>query len=294
MTSVPSSKKLEHVVCNQCGADDTRLKYSVDGYSIVECKKCFLMYVNPRLDQSELTKVYSEEYYQPKSATPKFFSNYAADREVRTKEFEYKLEDLTEYLGSKRGRLLDIGCAMGFFLDAARKFKFDCEGVELSEFSSNYARRELGLKVFTGSLEQAKFPSESFDVVTSWDCVEHVPDPTAFLHELKRILKRDGMAVLETMNMDGLGALVYGENFKSVVPEAHIYYFTLSSFLRMLNKVGFETIHIGFPYFKSRFYTPEDVQIQCDDLKAFKAGAKIDHKNPAFWGNLVCFYVVKR
>ncbi len=288
-----TAKKLEHVKCNQCGADDTRLKMTVDGYSIVECKKCFLMYVNPRLAQSELEKVYSEEYYQPKAENPKFFANYAADRKVRTEEFERKLEDVTEYLGPKRGKLLDIGCAMGFFLDAARKSNFDCEGVEISAFSSDYARKELGLKVFTGTLEQAQFPSESFDVVTSWDCVEHVPDPTAFLHEVKRILKKDGMGVIETMNMDGLGAIIYKENFKSVVPEAHIYYFTVSSFLRLLNKVGFQTIHIDFPYFKSRWYTVEDVQKQCEDLIAYKQGQKITRKNPAFWGNLVTFYVKK-
>lgn len=296
MSVSSKTRPLEHVKCNQCGADDTKPRYQVDGYFIVECRQCALIYVNPRLSQAELSGIYSRDYYENKeqSYNQKFFSDYAGERKVRSEEFKGKLDEILEFLGPKRGRLLDVGCAMGFFLDVARAAGFEAEGVEISEYSSLTARKELGCKVFTGSLENAKFPSESFDVVTSWDCVEHVPDPTSFLKEIKRILKKDGLAVIETMNMDSVGAVLYQENFKPIRPEGHIYYFTTSSFLRMLNKVGFETVHIGFPYFNGRWFNVDEIERLLEDLKEYKKGKKIDRKSPAFWGNLVCFYITKR
>ena len=194
-------RKLESVTCNQCGADDTQLRYVVDGFRIVECKTCRLMYVNPRVAQSELKDIYSESYYQNKnhqSYNEKFFSDYIGERKARTEEFARKVEEIVSLLGPRRGRLLDIGCAAGFFLDAAREQGFKAEGVEISEFSSRYARDELGLKVHTGSLEEAQFPADSFDVVTAWDCVELCRiQPLSFLRssasskkEVGRLLKR--------------------------------------------------------------------------------------------------------
>ena len=95
------------------------------------------------------------------------------------------------------------------------------------------------------------------------------------------------------MNMDSFCSILYQENFKSIVPEAHIYYFTTSSFLRMLNKVGLETEQISYPYFNSRWFNLDEVDRLLEDLKAYKKGLKLTRKNPAFWGNLVTFFATK-
>jgi len=97
------------------------------------------------------------------------------------------------------GRLLDIGCSSGALLESARGHGFDVEGVEPAAQAAEYAR-STGLTVFQGYLQDACYPSESFDVVTLMEVIEHLPDPSALLKEVWRVLKPNGVFVVGTGN----------------------------------------------------------------------------------------------
>lgn len=135
------------------------------------------------------------------------------------------------------GRLLDVGCAAGFFLAEARRY-FDVRGVELSEYSSRFAREHLGLPVFTGSLAAAGFADASFDLITLWDVIEHVPDPFDVLRECRRLLRPSGHVVLTTGDIGSGYAMRSGPNWHLLAPPWHLYYFSRRTMASMAVRAG--------------------------------------------------------
>jgi 2-polyprenyl-3-methyl-5-hydroxy-6-metoxy-1,4-benzoquinol methylase len=103
------------------------------------------------------------------------------------KAYKPRLEVIEKYVRGRR--LLDIGCAAGFFLELASERGWQAEGVDVSEYATEYGKN-LGLKIFTGTLIEASFPDQYFDAVTMWDCLMHMPDPYGTMVEINRILKR--------------------------------------------------------------------------------------------------------
>ena len=148
------------------------------------------------------------------------------------------LKIISDATGGSRGRLLDIGTGRGDVLVEAARHGWDAEGVEISADAARVAREHLGLKVTAGSLRAAKFPDESFDVVTMLDVIEHVPDPIADLQEVRRILKRGGLVVLETPNFAGLMSRMGGSYWPGYMLP-HINLFTPANFSALVEQSGF-------------------------------------------------------
>jgi len=113
--------------------------------------------------------------------------------------------------GNTPGRLLDVGCATGVFLDGMRRRGWQVQGVEPSTYAVRYARERFGLDVFEGLLEAAALPTASFDAITMWDVLEHVHEPRPVLSELARLLRPGGILVLSLPNPDSLEARLLDE-----------------------------------------------------------------------------------
>jgi SAM-dependent methyltransferase len=121
-------------------------------------------------------------------------------------------------------------------------------GVELSDFASTYARETLGLDVQTGTLETTRFSEGSFDVVTFWDVIEHVPNPLETLRRAYRLLRSDGLLVLRTPNLDSLDARVFGSYWIGYELPRHLYVFSRRTLERLLQKAGFCVVGIRCIY----------------------------------------------
>jgi len=238
---------MEQVRCNLCGADDTRLIAVIDQLRIVRCKRCGLTYVNPRLAQSELQEIYTESYYDHDGIVNglEFFGyeDYVADEENIKLTFADRLRTIEKLTAP--GRLLDIGCATGFFLALARDNGWQVVGTEVSTFSAGYARERLGLDVRLGTLKSLGFEAGSFDTVTMWDVLEHVTDPMAELGEIARILRTGGVLSIITPDAGSLVARILGDRWEEYrrVRE-HVYFFSRRTLSRMLNEVGFEILKV--------------------------------------------------
>ena len=238
---------MEQVRCNLCGADDTRLIAVIDQLRIVRCKRCGLTYVNPRLAQSELQEIYTESYYDHDGIVNglEFFGyeDYVADEENIKLTFADRLRTIEKLTAP--GRLLDIGCATGFFLALARDNGWQVVGTEVSTFSAGYARERLGLDVRLGTLKSLGFEAGSFDTVTMWDVLEHVTDPMAELGEISRILRTGGVLSIITPDAGSLVARILGDRWEEYrrVRE-HVYFFSRRTLSRMLNEVGFEILKV--------------------------------------------------
>ena len=156
----------EYVNCNLCGADCNQLLFIKDDYEVVKCKKCNLVYINPRVRKVQLKEKYAGDYSL----------GYIAKKVSKRKRAKKIVKRISKFKG--KGRFLDIGCSAGFILEAARERGFDPYGVEISPHALRYAREELKLEVFDGYLEDAHFADGFFDVVTMYNLLEHVLDPT--------------------------------------------------------------------------------------------------------------------
>jgi len=180
-----------------------------DGHALVQCANCTLLYVGADPAGIDFDALYGQAYYTGGSAA--VFADYVGQQAARRAHARRKLAVLRHLPPRipRHGRLLDVGCAAGFFLvEAARHY--DAQGVELSTWSSAFARERLQLKVFTGTLQQAQLPSAHFNVITLWDVIEHVPDPIALLAACRRMLRPGGRVVVVTPNMASLGRRVLG------------------------------------------------------------------------------------
>jgi len=236
---------LEKVGCNLCGADDTVPVAEVDSFHIVRCKRCGLLYVNPRCQECVLQEIYTETYYDHDGIRNglEFFGydNYLADEENIKITFAKRLKTIERYVS--QGRLLDIGCATGFFLALAREKGWDVMGTEVSQFSARYAQDKLNLDVRLGPLRSLELATASFDAVTMWDVIEHVTDPMAELREIHRILRDGGLLSIITPDAGSLVARLLGkrwEEFRRV--REHVYFFSRHTMTEMLRQAGFDVL----------------------------------------------------
>ncbi|MCA1708051.1 MAG: class I SAM-dependent methyltransferase, partial [Actinobacteria bacterium] len=179
---------LVEVSCNLCGGDDAKLICVDSGYNIRRCARCSLIYVTPRPQfQVDEDVNFHDNAEAPGDPT------FRTDKE---RVYEAGLDQLGQ-LNPGKGRLLDIGCGFGHFLEQARRGGWEPYGIDVSAVSVDYAGRELGLQnVQRRDLFGAEFPSGHFEAATLWNVLEHVPDPNATLSEVRRILRSDGGTVV--------------------------------------------------------------------------------------------------
>jgi 2-polyprenyl-3-methyl-5-hydroxy-6-metoxy-1,4-benzoquinol methylase len=140
-----------------------------------------------------------------------------------------------------RGRLLDIGCATGDFLVAARQAGWQTQGVELSAYAVEVARRH-GLDVRVGTLTEAHLPPASFDAVTMLDVIEHLSDPLSELKEVHRVLRPGGIVCLETPNWQSIYRRLLRRRWAALQPRVHLVYFERRTATDLLERAGFGPI----------------------------------------------------
>jgi len=136
------------------------------------------------------------------------------------------------------GRLIDLGCWLGFLVSEAGSRGWQASGVEPSVFASRYARDSLGLDVQTGSLETARLDPGAFDAVVMGDVIEHLPDPGRALDRVHDLLVPGGVLALALPDAGSRVARVLGARWWSVLP-THVQYFTRASLGRLLDRHGF-------------------------------------------------------
>lgn len=217
--------------CRLCGGHRNRPFLSHGPYAYVRCSGCGLIFLHPFPEPADLLACYDDRGHAPvpPSDDP---SGEAAVHRVR---FDEELDRIEAY--ARRGRILDIGCAWGFFLDRCKQRGWEVCGVELSHVEADYARRRFGLEVFNGALGDARFPGRHFDVVTLWHVFEHIHDPLATLAEIRRILKPGGVVVIAVPTPISAPDYVFDS-----VP-LHLFYFNESTLVRALRLAGFRVIH---------------------------------------------------
>ncbi len=252
----------EHISCNLCGQDDFTVIHEkidapleiplTDKFSaakgilstdqIVKCKNCGLVYTNPRIKSTIIIDSCAqgddEVYVSQEEGRKKTFQE-GIDW---IKKFTQKEAEKDKKESNEKEKILDVGCAAGFFLAVAKENGFDPYGVELNAWLADYGRKKFNVgNVKAGTLENAKWKENFFDYTTMWDVLEHVPDPIKTLKEINRITKENGYLIISYPDYSSIFAKLFGRRWWFLLSH-HIYYFTPKTMEMMLQKAGFEVV----------------------------------------------------
>jgi 2-polyprenyl-3-methyl-5-hydroxy-6-metoxy-1,4-benzoquinol methylase len=193
-----------------------------------------MVFLWPQPDETELRKIYRPSYHQNWGVG----SDVEGDlRAMKQKTFQRQLDKVSHLVAT--GRVLDVGCATGFFLEVVVAAGWDVYGVELSEYAAGVARRTFGERVFHGTLEQARFSDGMFDLVTLSDLLEHIPDVRGFLSEVRRVLRPGGIVQIVTPDVASLSSRVMGRRWSHYNQE-HLHYFSRTTVVQLLSENGFK------------------------------------------------------
>jgi 2-polyprenyl-3-methyl-5-hydroxy-6-metoxy-1,4-benzoquinol methylase len=237
------------VNCNLCGQDSWQVRFpatmngetavGVDAFrctnpgygshaQIVQCQHCGYVYANPRWSEEMLLAAY----------TAVEDSTYLQEREGRELTFRKHLQHMEKIVGRADGRsLLDIGAYIGVFVEIAAENGWHVRGVEPSAWAVAEAQKR-GLPIIEGTQDIPEIQGQQFDVVTMWDVIEHVDDPTAELQKAFNLLKPGGWLVAHTMDIDSLAARIMGPRWPWLM-DMHLHYFSQKTLANMLTNCGF-------------------------------------------------------
>ena len=252
------------IVCPVCGDISYRrlnsfdlttqdITLSVGQICLVRCRGCGLVYVNPQpqWEAADIKDLYGMVYFQ--ASYMKFYGGDSLALQTN-ESFSDRLLLIERYC--KNGKILDIGCASGDFVRFAQGQGWDAYGVEASSYAADIAINQQGLKVFKGTLEDAHFPDDFFDVVFMGDVLEHMAKPLGFLACARRSLKAGGLLYVAVPNARSLyyyffmclSRFTHKDYF--VLPH-HLLHFSQSSLTRLISSSGFKVEELRFS--SSRF-----------------------------------------
>ncbi len=232
--------KIEKVKCNLCGQDNFKILFKdTPPGRIVQCKNCGLVYANPRKTKALIEKIVTKKE-EPREVEKKWLPEYIREKKWIQRNFDVRLKLLLKF-APKRGKLLDIGSHLGFFLELALRRGFDVVGLEPSEMAVEYAIKKLGIETKIGTLDSIKFPQDHFDVVTLFHTIEHLPDPSKIVYQINQIIRPGGILVIETPNIKNVWVKIFRRKWRQFLPN-HFYFFSRETLSKLLEKNGFKVL----------------------------------------------------
>lgn len=227
--------ELEHIACNLCHSKQPRPFFAKDGYNLVCCRNCGLVYVTPRPTEQSLAMLYSKDYFAYKKLDTNIEQTLDALIEKAAKSI------IWSFISSNHKRFLEIGCAEGSYVKVAQSRGMEAKGIEVSDWAAAIARDMLHVTVYTGTLEMnlEKLSIGSFDVIYMGDVIEHVHNPFELLKQVNSLLSSNGILIMNTPNINSLSLKLLRENWRVISPERHLYYFSLRTMKNLLASAGF-------------------------------------------------------
>jgi 2-polyprenyl-3-methyl-5-hydroxy-6-metoxy-1,4-benzoquinol methylase len=250
--ATPLANAAEVTHCQLCGSGERTRKFRDEPFEVVTCNNCGLVYVTPRLQGQALIDVYGEGYWKSDNPKQRGYADYASEAALYLRTYERRMQLVQRWLPAK-ARILDVGCAAGYFLRTAQQHGHDVYGVEMSPAIAQEAVKVLGAdRVHIGTLDEAiaahGHAPHSFDLITLWDVVEHIPEPQPVLRRVRELLKPQGHLLLETQNVASRWARLLGKRWHHYKHTEHLYHFAPATIRRLLDDCGFRTLEVGAGY----------------------------------------------
>lgn len=237
-------RKEFNVKCNNCGGEDFSVIFpAIDNElksnqkfsaakavpskdQIAKCNECGLVMVNPQPLEEEVVKGYAEGHEQ----------GYVSQEKQRMVTFKKCLKEVEKFCD--KGKILDMGCASGFFVKVAEDAGWQATGVEPNQWMVNWGRKKYGINLKQGTLKDVK---GGFDVITMWDVLEHTSNPKQQLRLANEKLVEGGYLFVNIPDFGSIFSKILKRKWWFVLSN-HLYYFTPRTLTEMLQKTGFKLV----------------------------------------------------
>jgi 2-polyprenyl-3-methyl-5-hydroxy-6-metoxy-1,4-benzoquinol methylase len=233
------SYQIKEYPCGICGANDTKRLYVLKDFNIVKCNKCGFVYVNPRIANEDLPRLYSSDYFHNWEYG---YKDYEATAHLRKKNFERWYKDIKPFLKVEKGNALDIGCASGYFLEVLRNEGWKVQGIELDPTTIEVLKTK-NIPAYTKPFDTFE-STEKFHLITLFDVLEHLPDIQDTFKRLSSLLHPDGIIALITPNADSTQHKLFGKRWFQLKPMEHIHYFSPSTLKRAAEPHDLKVVEI--------------------------------------------------
>ncbi len=229
-----SGEILQEIDCPLCGSKSYVVEFSRKNFRFVRCNECGVLYQNPRPQKEFIQNRYDDKYFQYEIENHKNFFQL----QLKTVA-DCKIEDLVG--GFQGKKVLDVGCATGMLLNHLKSKGSTVHGVEICTQSCRYAYEHFHINLYNGTLENARYDSETFDIVHFSHLIEHVENPIDFMKEVYRITKKGGYILVTTPREDTIWFKLFRSKWRSLIPD-HLVLFGRLHLISLLNISGFEPI----------------------------------------------------
>jgi 2-polyprenyl-3-methyl-5-hydroxy-6-metoxy-1,4-benzoquinol methylase len=236
--------KLESLKCPICQNIEYNISYNgfeynngkneIKDFKIINCNNCGLArnYPLPYIDDIS-ADVYQDFSYIDPYENPILWDSFFMPMINKMKKYK------------KSGKVLDIGCSSGYLLKLAKNNNFEPYGVELNPNAVKYGNDNHGLNILNKDLKVANFESNYFDIIVCSQLMEHIVNPENLLSEIHRVLKSDGILIIDSPNYAGLMVKFWGKKWGGYQPQWHIWQFTPKSISNLLFKNNFNVINVS-------------------------------------------------
>ncbi len=208
-----------------------------NGYWLYRCPDC--QFAQTDLAKNYITFVkdhYSKGYFLG-DPTRSAYANYELDKPMIVRNMRKFLGKILQK--KKSGKLLDVGCAYGYFVELAQSAGFDAYGFDPSAYAVSQARKLVGKsRIAQGTISEVRYKENTYDVITLFDVFEHLQDPVTDLKKLRRMLKPDGIIIIATGNAQSFAAKVFGRRWTFYIPPQHLSFFTKANLQTFMSQVG--------------------------------------------------------
>ena len=228
------------MLCPLCQSE-AKFAFATKGFPLQDCLKCGHRFAEISADESHVSNIYDDSYFNGGDAG---YSDYFAEGEMLRKRGQMYAKKVEKF--AKAGKMLDVGAAAGFILQGFTDEDWEGIGLEPNASMAKFGQAKLNLDIRQGSLETFK-TNEKFDLISMIQVVAHFYEPRAAFETAAKLLKDDGLLLIETWNRESISAKIFGKNWHEYSPPSVLQWFSINGLTEFLKDFGFEKISHGRP-----------------------------------------------
>ena len=283
LSKLKSEKNLDHIIikeCPMCFSNNYNdwCKPDSNGFQTVKCNDCGLIYVKNPLSVNSLKLYYSEYYSHAHQKSTKLNTQ-------REKMYKLELEFLMKF--KNKGKVLDVGCSGGQFLDHFNINGFECEGVEFGDEASLQASKKY--KIYVGEFPKIDF-KKKYDIIVFRGCIEHLINPREYFDKALSLLSKNGIIFISaTQNRDSLTCELFKDDWNMHYPHEHLIHFSPDDLVKYFRNKGLKSFSVDNIYLQSPYSNPvEDLSQVLKKLK----DPSLKIKCPPFFDNMITMVLI--
>lgn len=276
---------MHHSTCLVCNSTQIKPLKDYVKYHLCQCAKCSFVFAQKIPTSEELEKHY-EGYGRNDYLSP-----------ITIKRYHEILDKMESF--RKTNRLLDVGCGIGYFLEIAKERGWEVYGTEFTDRAVEICSQK-GIHIQKGALKDASFDLEMFDVITSFEVIEHINNPQEELPLFHQYLRAGGLVYVTTPNFNSLLRYRLKSNYDVICYPEHLSYYTPKTLSRVFKQHGFikqkvETTGISLSRLKngtsgvsqqviSPTSTDEKLRISMEEKRHLRLAKKMANRTLTFLG----------